>query len=375
MRPKRVFAIVPELSQGDAVSTDALHLNQALTSLGYTTAIMYNRNDLTDPTSHLKQVFGRIEAEPAAFKEDILLYHYAVEWPLGDQIYQKFPGKRILRYHNVTPPELLQPYNKQIADFCSRGRDNVKKLDVPDLLLAVSTENLNDYQALTGNKSNSAVLPPYSQAEFLLSAETDHRLAAKLKSITEPKFLFVGRISPHKQVHQLIKRIDAQLQKQNRPKRKRSFFESVPFQWLPLGRGSFANAPTLFVVGSFSKEFSSYTKLVRQVARKSHYLQTVFLSKVSESTLATLYREANLLITLSAHEGFCVPVAEALAFDLPMILPNTDLFRTTSLGQAEFFDSADDLLLTPIKRNTHKLFQENYSYQSLNRRLKEILEN
>ncbi|MBW7859416.1 MAG: glycosyltransferase, partial [Leptonema sp. (in: Bacteria)] len=204
MRPKRVFTIVPELIQGDAVGTDALHLNQALTSLGYTTAIMYNRHDLTDPTSHLKMVFNRIEAEPAVFAEDILLYHYAVEWPLGDQIYQKFPGKRILRYHNVTPDDLLRPYNKQIADFCKRGHDNLKKLDPPDLLLAVSTENLTDYQTVTGNQPNSAVLPPYSQAEFLLSAKIDDRFVAKLKSITEPKFLFVGRISPHKNLHQLI---------------------------------------------------------------------------------------------------------------------------------------------------------------------------
>jgi glycosyltransferase involved in cell wall biosynthesis len=45
----------------------------------------------------------------------------------------------------------------------------------------------------------------------------------------------------------------------------------------------------------------------------------VLSGKVSDDTLAAFYRRADLFVTLSVHEGFCIPVVEAMAFDVPVL--------------------------------------------------------
>ena len=45
----------------------------------------------------------------------------------------------------------------------------------------------------------------------------------------------------------------------------------------------------------------------------------VFAGAVSQTELCTYYRLASAYLCLSEHEGFCVPLLEAMHFDIPVV--------------------------------------------------------
>lgn len=335
--------------------------------------------------------------------DELLIYHYAVEWDVGDQIYNSFNGTRILRYHNVTPARLLRPYNRAVANACHRGRERLTALPAPDLLLADSKENAIDYTSVTGKNPATEVLPPFSQTELLLSIENDEKLEARLQHYSGKRLLFVGRISPHKNVHVLIEDIDKALSEdidatpdtdaashlvQNRWQRL------CQLVWLHLWRplrvpfhkrqGRSGSHPVLFIAGAFSPAFPKYNRMVRRAASRCRTLEVIFLNGMSLSELATLYRLADLFVTASLHEGFCVPVVESMAFDLPMLLPDSAVFRDTSLGRARYFKRITKADLTDEsagvteadnarKNDTRELFFSHYGSAVLTARLLQIV--
>ena len=45
----------------------------------------------------------------------------------------------------------------------------------------------------------------------------------------------------------------------------------------------------------------------------------IFTGPVTEEDLATYYRTAHVYVSLSEHEGFCVPLLEAMSADVPVM--------------------------------------------------------
>jgi len=343
--------------------------------------------------------------------DELLIYHYAVEWDVGDQIYNSFNGTRILRYHNVTPARLLRSYNRAVANACHRGRERLTALPAPDLLLADSKENAIDYTSVTGKNPATEVLPPFSQTELLLSIENDEKLEARLQHYSGKRLLFVGRISPHKNVHTLIEDIDRVLSvdingavSDEAPSGAAPFRDEiasshlVQSRWQRLWqhvskslrmrffteRDRNGSHPVLFIVGAFSPAFPKYNRMVRRAASRSRTLEVIFLNGTSLSELATLYRLADLFVTASLHEGFCVPVIESMAFDLPMALPDSAVFRETSRGRARYFKRITKADLTDEsagvteaanarKNDTRELFFSHYGSAVLTARLLQIV--
>lgn len=339
-------------------------------------------------------------------RDELLIYHYAVEWDVGDQIYNSFNGRRILRYHNVTPARLLRPYNRAVANACHRGRERLTALPAPDLLLADSKENALDYASVTGKNPATEVLPPFSQTELLLSIENDEKLEARLQHYSGKRLLFVGRISPHKNVHGLIEDIDKVLSvdingavsdeapfrdeiassrlAQSRWQRLWQHVSKALRMHFSRKRDRSGSHPVLFVVGAFSPAFPKYNRMVRRAASRCRTLEVIFLNGTSLSQLATLYSMADLFVTASLHEGFCVPVVESMAFDLPMALPDSAVFRETSLGRARYFKRITKADLTDesagvteadnARRNdTRELFLSHYGSAVLTARLLQIV--
>lgn len=302
--------------------------------------------------------------------DDLLIYHYAVAWDLGDQIYNAFTGRRILRYHNVTPPHLIRPYSRAVARICEAGRKRLQRLAVPNLLLADSHENASDYVALTGHHPATEVLPPFSQTDLLLSSPAEPALADQLQGLNRPRLLFVGRISPHKNVHTLISEVDAAFADRAGP--------SPWFERLFRGGQSrnIADGPTLLIAGAFSEAFPSYNRLVRRTAARCSRVQVRFFHSTTVAELATLYRNSDLFVTASLHEGFCVPVVEALAFNLPMALPDSPVFHETSLNRARFFTRLSREVLDINSASagyTSALYRKHYSFERLQSRLQQIV--
>lgn len=399
----KIALIVPDLFRGDGVGNDVLGMARALRLRHSVRIVCANcEKDIehTRVSDYLKNPQD----------DDLIIYHYAVEWDAGDKIFTSFNGRRILRYHNVTPPELLRSYNRAVADACQRGRERLRFLPVPDLLLADSRENAADYISITGRSPAVEILAPFSQTELLLSQQNNKKLETRLQQYSGLRLLYVGRISPHKNVHALIEEIDEAVNQENvetftdrdRIADDKASAHGTTSRWRrlwmrlrkspgmmnrrPVDRSR--SHPVLWIAGSFSPAFPEYNRMVRRAASRCRSLEVVFLNGLSLSELATLYRMADLFVTASLHEGFCVPIVESMAFDLPMLLPDLPIFRETSLEQAQYFtdlkksnlpgkmtDKTEITLSEKIKKvRTHDLFLRHYSSAVLESKLLKVIQ-
>ena len=67
----------------------------------------------------------------------------------------------------------------------------------------------------------------------------------------------------------------------------------------------------------------------------------VFTGQVSDEELATYYRNAHAYLSLSEHEGFCVPVVEAMTMDVPVLAYAAGAVPETLGGAGVMFSPKD----------------------------------
>jgi glycosyltransferase involved in cell wall biosynthesis len=105
--------------------------------------------------------------------------------------------------------------------------------------------------------------------------------------------LFVGRLVPHKGILPLLETFRALL--------------ALDPSW------------GLSLVGAPAD--GSYGRLIRNYLTEHRAAlngRVALLHGLNNGALKSVYQRANLFVTLSEHEGFCVPLAEAMGFDLPI---------------------------------------------------------
>src|SRR6185312_14481857 len=108
-------------------------------------------------------------------------------------------------------------------------------------------------------------------------------------------FLFVGRIAPNKKIEDII--------------RLAEFYKR------------YVDAYYRFIfVGRFDV-VPRYYSMIRALMTEFRFLNDRFLftGPVSDEELAVYYRHAAVYISMSEHEGFCVPLVEAMAADVPVL--------------------------------------------------------
>ena len=105
--------------------------------------------------------------------------------------------------------------------------------------------------------------------------------------------LYVGKISPHKAPHDLVKMLDV-LRRTDDP------------------------AARLHLVGSALG--SNYEPALRAFVDELGLTDSVnFAGSVSGGELEAYFRSADVFVTASDHEGFCVPLAEAMGHGVPIV--------------------------------------------------------
>ena len=94
---KRVAILVPSLQRGDATGNDALGMHAALASRGWDVRLFAEGGDRT-------LGFGTsAEARPFLRDGAAALFHQGTQWDNGVRLFERAPGVRIARDHNVTP--------------------------------------------------------------------------------------------------------------------------------------------------------------------------------------------------------------------------------------------------------------------------------
>ena len=277
---KRVAILTPSIAPADAVSNDILGEQNALKRNGYDVKIF---SDLAPVRKFLKN------------PDDILIYHHSRGWHPGVQLVRELSCRRVIRYHNVTPAEFFAGFSRTDQDLCERGRRELTDLAAAqcDLYLPASSFSMQELIAIGADPAKSFVVPPFHHIDRLSTITADQDTLKKYSGSTT-NILTVGRVVPNKNVHHLLE-----------------VFAHY--------HNDYNNNSRLIIVGKGGEGFSPYSKLLSRVAQKLDLTNAVvFTGGVSDEELKAYYLIADAFVTVSEHEGFCVPLIEAMSMKLPI---------------------------------------------------------
>lgn len=278
----RVAQMVLNVSVADAITHHVLMIDDALRALGLSAGI-FCENAHPD-LAHRASSFTTFDDA----RVDAVLFHFSI----GSRIAATFGSarcKKAIVYHNVTPPEFFDGINSRVAAALRAGRDELRALvGRVDLALGVSEFNRAELEAF--GFPDTGVLPIAVPSD-LAGVEPDPAWLARA-SAAGPVLLHVGRIAPNKRFDDLI-RILAHVQARE-PRAE------------------------LWLVGT-DRDTETYSMALVDMAQDLGIPGVLLLGQVPAPALAACYRAAAAYLCASAHEGFCVPLVEAMHFGLPIV--------------------------------------------------------
>ena len=267
----RIHQVLSGAGPVDAVTTQAFEYRSALASWGM-------EGDI-----HAASIEPAVRAqvEPLASlqpgPDDLLLFHYSAYAPRLEPLLE-WPQRKLLVYHNVTPAEWLWEHQPHVATLCALGRDHLPRwARAVDVAAAVSEFNAAELRSAGARETR--VVPIVFHPR---------RVHAGGEAASSRRILSVGRLAPHK-----------------RPDLVLRVFE--------LYRAGCAPEARLDMVGEALSP--AYEATLRELAGPGVTIH----GRIEQDDLNALWRDADVLLTLSEHEGFCVPLLEAFATGTPVI--------------------------------------------------------
>ena len=311
----RIIQILPTLSFGDAIGNDTLALKGAIRDMGYETEVYAENIDKRLPAGSGLD----ISKLSGLKKDDIILYHKSTGTDLTFKI-DEFKCRRIMVYHNITPPEFFRPYSPAATALTEYGYKGVEYLkDKIDYCLAVSSYNRSDLLRMgyTCPIDIRPILIRFEDYKQTPDEETIRKYSDGKKNL-----IFVGRIAPNKKQEDVI----------------RAFYHYKKLN--PESR--------LILVGSYSGMENYYNRLVKYAAALGLKEDVVFTGHIKFSAILAFYRIADVFVCMSAHEGFCVPLAEAMFFDVPIVALDTSAISDTLGGSGFLVDDNDPVFVSRV---------------------------
>ncbi len=294
----RIIQIVPSLYYGDAVGNDILALDKIIREKKIETRIY-----AADIGKKIDLNRVSLVSTLSLHDDDIVILHVAGANDLNNWIKDQ-PGKKIMVYHNITPPNYFAPYDEIAMENCSNGLSQVFSMsNVFDMILAVSSYNASDLRRM-GYKTEMKVLPiliPFSDYDQTPNAAT----IEKYSNDGYTNILFVGRIAPNKCHQDVIATFDA-YQKNYNPKSR------------------------LFIVGNPSPQL--YLDKLKLYVKKMGTKNVIFPGHTKFDEILAYYRLSDLFLCQSEHEGFCVPLVEAMYFHKPIVAYDSSAIGETLGG-------------------------------------------
>ncbi len=282
----RVDQLVPAYHRGDAIGDTALHMRDFLRSKGFIADIY-----CLDRDKGLEGEGLPFAEFPPAGKGDVTILHFALPSPLTAGLARQ-AGRKVIVYHNITPERFFAPHSAEMARICRVGREELASL-VPSVDLALADSEYNRRELADLGFPRTDVLPLFIDfrkydtpaSDFVRGLYRDGRV----------NILFVGRIAPNKRIEDLIKVV---------------FYYKKYIS--PLVR--------LIVVGktsSLPKYFESLVRLADEFYLKPE--EIAFTGHVPDEEMFALYKASDVFLSMSEHEGFCLPLVESMLFDLPIV--------------------------------------------------------
>ena len=304
---RAVHQFIPCLVNGDAVGSHTLEVRKLLIELGFEseTYIGAVGSDIAIET-HFYEKYGSRKQNRKSSVSEVLLYHSSTGCPMARFLYER-PEPLLINYHNITPADDFEAWNQMAANTMIEARDELRLLARrTHHAIADSSYNEQELEVL-GYKSTSIAPILFDPRSF--ERETDERTLEwlmRLKNEGGSNILFVGRVAPNKAQHNII-----------------AAFALYKQLFDPNAR--------LFIVGG--SPIPEYLPVLRRYAARLKVKDSIdFAGFVTDKELSAYYKGCDLFLCLSDHEGFCVPLLEAMYNKLPIIAYNAAAIPETLGG-------------------------------------------
>lgn len=282
---RSIHQVVATAAPGDAITNSVLEIRSLLREFGSSEVFACNVHDDLQGDVH---PVGDYDSHEPGEARPLTLVHVS----MGDDRFLPFvcrlPGELIVSYHNLTPPAYFAPWDAPTAQRLEAGRRYLPLLrDRTVAALADSTFNATDLRAAGYTRVRVGGL-------ILGTEHLAGRAPADIgPAPAGPVVLSVGQLYPHKRPDLLVA----------------AFHQFLRH-----------HGPDGHLVLAGSDRLPAYaTALRRYVDRLGLGGRVTVTGHIPDAALVAWYRRADLFVTVSEHEGFCVPLAEAMQFDVPIV--------------------------------------------------------
>ena len=289
---KRIAVVTSHLAPGDAVSNDVVGMCDAFLKGGYDARMYAGSCDLDDPVVHPISEIDSFIDQP----DDVVIYHHSIAWTPGRELLGDAKCQIGIKYHNITPAEFFTGISPWHEEMCRTGREELREIASAgcDFYLADSIFNRDELLDLGAPSEKCFVVPPFHHIDTLESLDADLDTLDIYRD-GKTNVLMVSRVAPHKGHVALL--------------------EAFAIYYLDYNSNS-----RLIILGKEEAPFASYSKKVRDVAANLMLDgAVVFTGPASTDELKSYYLLSHLFATASEHEGFCVPIVEAMALKVPVL--------------------------------------------------------
>ncbi len=296
--PRRVHQLLAALSYGDAISNEALAIRGELRRAGF------------DSEIYAESVHPRMvrEARPlwrypqVSSPDSVCLYHFSIGSAAGRMIFHA-PDRLVAIYHNITPARFFLGFHPHLAGLCYHGRRELQTF-APRVELGLGDSEYNRAELEQAGFARTAVLPIV--LDWRAYERTPSPVIRRLYRDERVNLLFVGRVIPNKRIDDLI-RVFAVYRREN-----------------PRSR--------LLLVGD-SRGHERYLRRLKEMVKALRLGDdVVFTGHVGDDDLFAYYSLADVFLCLSEHEGFCVPLLEAMHFGVPVVAYDAGAVAETLRG-------------------------------------------
>lgn len=293
-----IHQLIPSFVPGDATGQAALHLQLLLRRMGHAGALY--ADEVGSGLEGLASPASALRPEPG----DLVLYHHGIASPLSSRL-MHLPCRRGIVFHNISPARFYE--GLPLADALVAGRAQLAAM-APFADVAIGVSDFNAAELRVAGYRNVHTVPLFIEPERFSRASADAKLLQRLEG-PGPVLLGVSRVMPHKRFEDLL-----------------ALHREV-LRLRPQAR--------LLMVGGYEPG-SRYFRMLQREARGLRGVS--FLGRLSHAQLVAAYRSASVFVSMSEHEGFGVPLIEAMAAEVPALAYAAAAVPETLGGAGVAFD-------------------------------------
>jgi glycosyltransferase involved in cell wall biosynthesis len=283
-----IHQFVPSFAPRDAIGTHVRTVRDLLRGMGIQSDI-YVRESREAAKGEVRDYLSYRGAQPG--QRTWLLYQLSTGSKMAEYLLAR-PEPKLVDYHNITPAEFFFPWEAHVGVELDHGRQQIPLLaHCTDL--AFNDSAYNEAELIEFGYPKTVVAPIFVDYGSFEQGVDQRLLDGLLAGKQGAHWLFVGRVAPNKRQHEIVKAFAAY-------------------------RRLYDPAARLTLVGGSSSH--AYSTAIEQYVTALGLESAVTMAgSVSQPVLSAYFRAADVFVCLSEHEGFCVPLLEAMHHRLPIV--------------------------------------------------------